>query len=277
MSRNPKRSRGRRFLVILVLLTIGGVSSLSRNNNRPMRASYSASFTNPVGSYISATVTPKQSTTPRNTATPKNTVSPKNTQSPKPIATKISSSIKNNTFTFSASSRPSTVSTPDKSLSYSGTFNNNQQPQNGTVSYESNGATVERKITNGKLSNTITITAGATIITSVLSAKDSVDFIEEVTITYANGDIYTGSLVNGKKAGQGTYHWKNGAWYSGTWANDTMDGKGTYYFTSSTKKHYLSGNFSNGSPSGTLIYASEKGILYNTIWSKGKCLSIGRK
>ena len=37
------------------------------------------------------------------------------------------------------------------------------------------------------------------------------------TITWANGDTYTGDVKNGLPHGQGTLTWTNGARYSGEW------------------------------------------------------------
>ena len=46
---------------------------------------------------------------------------------------------------------------------------------------------------------------------------------------YANGDIYEGDFVNGKREGQGTYTNKYGNYYTGEWKNDKQNGYGKEY------------------------------------------------
>jgi len=48
------------------------------------------------------------------------------------------------------------------------------------------------------------------------------------TVKYQNGDIYDGSLKNGKREGYGVYAYKNGDRYAGDWKNDLREGYGVY-------------------------------------------------
>ena len=48
------------------------------------------------------------------------------------------------------------------------------------------------------------------------------------TLTYANGDVYVGETVNGKRQGEGVYTYKDGKRYTGAWQDDKRHGQGTY-------------------------------------------------
>ena len=119
-------------------------------------------------------------------------------------------------------------------------------PQDGIVSYKSNGNMVEREVHNGELSDKVVVKADTSIITFSLQNIESLASINEVTISYSNGDTYQGSLIDGKKSGTGTYIWKSGSWYNGEWANGTMNGLGTYYFTKDRSTNGIRGVFSKG-------------------------------
>ena len=131
-----------------------------------------------------------------------------------------------------------------------------------------------RTLSEGKLrtSGTLTWPEGTTI-EGKLSAKTG-SFIESITISYPNGDIYTGTLSGNLKSGKGTYTWANGAHYTGAWSGDQMSGTGTYYFGKNEKNNYLKGEFSVNAPLGTIMYVSSAGIRYDTTWKNGKCASI---
>ena len=155
-----------------------------------------------------------------------------------------------------------------------GTFVNNVLNK-GVASYLVNGGKAVRDVQGGKSLATVSIVYddGTTV-----SGKLKGDvFTGNVNITYASGDTYVGTISNGVKNGKGTYTWKNGAHYVGEWVNDKMSGKGKYCYTSNDNVEYLSGTFLNGSPSGKLIYMSEKKLRYETTWSNGKCVDIKYK
>ena len=52
------------------------------------------------------------------------------------------------------------------------------------------------------------------------------------TYTHPNGTTYTGTFVNHKREEQGTYTFPDGAKYVGQWQNDQRSGQGTYTFPS---------------------------------------------
>lgn len=54
-------------------------------------------------------------------------------------------------------------------------------------------------------------------------------------ITYVNKDVYEGNFLNGKKHGQGTYHYKTGGKYKGEWIEDKKSGYGIMEFANKDK------------------------------------------
>jgi hypothetical protein len=98
------------------------------------------------------------------------------------------------------------------------------------------------------------------------------------TVTFPNGDQYTGLLVNGEKEGRGRYVWaKSGSVYEGLWHKDKMHGEGVYYYRGEKFRERLTGKFANDRPSGTCEYYDAYSARYVTVWSKGKCTKITRK
>ena len=52
-------------------------------------------------------------------------------------------------------------------------------------------------------------------------------------VRYTNGAVYTGTLLNGKRHGEGTYTNPNGDNFTGTWLNGLRQtGEGTYTWDS---------------------------------------------
>lgn len=79
---------------------------------------------------------------------------------------------------------------------------------------------------------------------TVLAEKDQLDFevqaVEyskrddgvtgEASEEFTDGDYYSGSYVNGKRDGMGTYSFNNGDIYTGEWKDDEISGAGKYMF-----------------------------------------------
>jgi hypothetical protein len=67
-----------------------------------------------------------------------------------------------------------------------------------------------------------------TNVRNVISRKEIQDStrVMEQTITYPNGDIYTGTVTNGMKNGQGRLEYNNGDVYEGNFENDMKHGHG---------------------------------------------------
>lgn len=97
------------------------------------------------------------------------------------------------------------------------------------------------------------------------------EFSGTATIGYWNGDIYFGTVTNGRKV-EGTYVFRNGDRYNGTFLKDKMH-EGVYTFSSGQK---LEGCFLDGIPSGRMIYTSS-GMEYITTWKNGTCVAVEKK
>ena len=97
------------------------------------------------------------------------------------------------------------------------------------------------------------------------------------TITYPNGDIYTGYVDALTKEGQGTYTWADGSKLVGTWKNDKVEGSAQYYYKPSDKAYMLTCTaFKNGKPDGQCYYYLSQSVYYKTDWEDGKCVKIYR-
>ena len=57
----------------------------------------------------------------------------------------------------------------------------------------------------------------------------------EGSLTYANGDKYTGSFTNDKKHGQGKYVWANGMFYEGPFEEDQIGKSGKFVLGKTSK------------------------------------------
>ena len=54
------------------------------------------------------------------------------------------------------------------------------------------------------------------------------------TMTFANGDTYTGGWKDGDRHGQGTMTYPNGDTHTGEWKDDKENGQGTYTYADGT-------------------------------------------
>ena len=127
----------------------------------------------------------------------------------------------------------------------------------------------QASLTNGKICSLYYETYNGEKYTGSTTGK--------ATITYANGNTYDGEVVDGKRQGKGTYTWNDSgnkvSSYEGNWANGQMNGSGTYCYSSYNLPNLI-GNFKDGKPEGNLVYNSDNGGPYNTVWSNGTCTSI---
>ena len=95
------------------------------------------------------------------------------------------------------------------------------------------------------------------------------------TITYPNGDVYTGYVDTLTKEGQGTYTWADGSKLVGTWKNDKVEGSGQYYYKPSDQAYMLTCSaFKNGKPDGECYYYLSGSVYYKTDWEDGKCVKV---
>ena len=69
------------------------------------------------------------------------------------------------------------------------------------------------------------LTLGLLWSVPVVLAADSPPMVTQ-TLNYANGDVYVGETVNGKRQGEGVYTYQDGRRYTGAWQDDKRHGQG---------------------------------------------------
>jgi hypothetical protein len=84
---------------------------------------------------------------------------------------------------------------------------------------------------------------------------------------YANGDVYSGSFVNGKMCGEGKVKYADGVEYEGVWEDDQKHGKGTYTLPSGGV--YV-GEWRNGKMCGAGRMKYADGDEYEGKWEGGR-------
>jgi hypothetical protein len=109
-------------------------------------------------------------------------------------------------------------------------------------------------------------------------------------LSWANGDVFEGTLQNGKRHGKGLFVWRNGQRYQGDWVNDVSTGQATVDFTNGDhyegavekasptglgSMRYASGDtyrggFLAGEPNGTGVYVWKNGQKFEGDWKNGK-------
>jgi hypothetical protein len=74
-------------------------------------------------------------------------------------------------------------------------------------------------------------------------------------VEWANGDVYEGPLVKGRREGQGEIRWASGQRYKGQWSDDRPSGKGQLFFANGNQ---YEGTVVDGEPDGEgeLLYAT---------------------
>ncbi|MBS0372144.1 MAG: hypothetical protein JSS57_23430 [Proteobacteria bacterium] len=116
------------------------------------------------------------------------------------------------------------------------------------------------------------------------------------TVEWANGERFSGTLVDGRRQGKGRFNWVGGQWYDGDWADDravgygiiqfpggnryegaVVDGepvgRGTLVFASGDR---YTGDFVRGLFHGQGSYAWKNGNRYDGAWNLGKKHGRGR-
>ena len=79
------------------------------------------------------------------------------------------------------------------------------------------------------------------------------------TITYTDGSVYIGGIVNGQRSGMGTLTYIDGSSYVGIWENDMMQGNGKYTFADGS---FMEGLFAgNTFVNGTYLFVKEAGTF----------------
>ena len=83
------------------------------------------------------------------------------------------------------------------------------------------------------------------------------------TITLANGDIYVGEWLDGKRNGQGTYTWPDGGTYVGEHKDDKANGQGTRTYANGTT--YV-GEWLDDKRNGQGTFTNAAGTIIEGIW-----------
>ncbi len=115
---------------------------------------------------------------------------------------------------------------------------------------------------------------------------DGTSFSGTGKITWVNGDVYDGTLIQGQRQGKGLFIWANGQRYEGDWVQDTPSGKGKLQFANGNRfdgdvvagipqgkgrMQYASGDdyngqFNVGVPDGRGTYTWKNGQTFDGEW-----------
>jgi hypothetical protein len=115
-------------------------------------------------------------------------------------------------------------------------------------------------------------------------------------LSWANGDVFEGTMQNGKRHGKGLFVWANGQRYKGDWVDDVPSGQAALdaangdHFEGSVQNampsgmgsmRYASGDsykgmFAAGEPSGSGAYIWKNGQKFDGDWKNGKPNGQGR-
>ncbi|GAB2891394.1 hypothetical protein GCM10027046_20230 [Uliginosibacterium flavum] len=88
----------------------------------------------------------------------------------------------------------------------------------------------------------------------------------QVTISWDNGDRFSGRMISGKRQGPGKFEWANGQSYEGDWRDDMPDGRGSQIFASGDR---YEGDMKAGVPEGFGSYSDKAGNRYEGNWQAG--------
>lgn len=106
------------------------------------------------------------------------------------------------------------------------------------------------------------------IILALCAVFVFVNNISHKGVLKLDGDtiVYDGSLVRGKIKGQGTITFANGDQYTGEFSNATFNGKGTFQ---SKDGWVYEGNFVNGQAEGKGKLTTEQDVVYEGTFKQG--------
>lgn len=86
------------------------------------------------------------------------------------------------------------------------------------------------------------------------------------TVSYKDGSVYTGEVMEGKRHGKGKMTWPNGDVYEGDWREDRRTGKGKYYFSNG---NVFEGDYVNGHKNGKGKFVWADGDIYEGDYLNG--------
>lgn len=112
------------------------------------------------------------------------------------------------------------------------------------------------------------LTAGSTrFVGQFARDADAVTLSGTGKVTWANGDVFEGTMVKGLREGPGTFVWANGQRYTGDWLQDKPTGQASVHFVNGDD---YEGQVLEGTPQGVgrMRYAS--GDVFEGQFSHGK-------
>ena len=112
------------------------------------------------------------------------------------------------------------------------------------------------------------------VTTTVMSVEYTNEDKTSGIQTFENGDIYTGSFLDGEKHGHGILETRSKRTYDGGWANDVPHGFGTNTFPNG--KIYK-GEYKLGKPYGNGQWIYSDGKTYSGTWIKGEFINENNK
>ena len=112
------------------------------------------------------------------------------------------------------------------------------------------------------------------LVTSPMSIEYTSEDKTSGVQTFENGDVYTGSFLDGKKHGQGILETRSKRIYDGGWENDVPHGLGVNTFPNG--KIYR-GEYRLGRPYGNGQWIYSDGKTYSGTWIKGEFINANNK
>lgn len=86
-------------------------------------------------------------------------------------------------------------------------------------------------------------------------------------LEFSDGQVYTGDVRNGVRAGQGRNIWADGQDYVGEWKSNSRNGRGTHIWPDGRK---VSGQWQDGHLNGKVYFSWPNGATYDGLVRKGK-------
>ncbi len=158
---------------------------------------------------------------------------------------------------------------------YSGAWLNGKRNGRGQLTM-ANGAFWEGDFKDDErvLTGQMTTKGNGVVITGIFTMDAETGTVTgKGKLSWANGDVYEGDLVNGIKSGDGTFSWANGQRYSGQWDKDVPSGTGTIFFTNGDR---YEGIVRAGVQHGQGTYTLASGDIYVGAWVGGNKHGHGR-
>ncbi|MCI5125003.1 MAG: hypothetical protein D3925_11140 [Candidatus Electrothrix sp. AR5] len=188
-------------------------------------------------------------------------------------------------------------SKPNQTITWSGKCENGKAAGEGVASWHEGNkliTSIKGVMREGRCQSEnclVRIVAGDKEVKYVGQLKDN-DLHGKGTLTWLDGNEYSGEWFLGKRHGKGKFVWKNGTEYSGDWKDDKSTGKGTFIWVDRDEKKYIgdvkdgkfhgsgvmfyvsgdkySGSWANGKRHGKGRYTFKDGTVYKGIWENGK-------